>query len=75
MNQPGIGTGYWEWRFSWQQLASWHDGLTADLTRLHGRIPEGRTGPHRYIHFEEDFRARFAGALKHSACSTISPLV
>ena len=44
MNQPGIGTGYWEWRFSWHQLASWHGELLADLTRLHGRIHERRTG-------------------------------
>ena len=40
MNQPGIANGYWEWRFSWHQLASWHGELLADLTRLHGRIPK-----------------------------------
>lgn len=40
MNQPGIGNGYWEWRFSWNQVASWHSELLADMTRLHGRIPQ-----------------------------------
>ena len=42
MNQPGIGSGYWEWRFSWSQVSSWHGELLADLTRLHGRIPKRR---------------------------------
>ena len=40
MNQPGVASGYWEWRFRWDQLASWHGELLADLTRLHGRIPK-----------------------------------
>ena len=39
MNQPGIASGYWEWRFNWNQLSSWQGELLADLTRLHGRIP------------------------------------
>ncbi|MBP6655627.1 MAG: 4-alpha-glucanotransferase [Propionivibrio sp.] len=45
MNQPGIASGYWEWRFSWNQLASWHGELLADLTRLHGRIPKHHADP------------------------------
>ncbi|MEI7611540.1 MAG: 4-alpha-glucanotransferase [Betaproteobacteria bacterium] len=39
MNQPGKAEGYWEWRFSWHQVASWHAERLADLARLHGRAP------------------------------------
>ncbi len=39
MNQPGLGEGFWEWRFSWTQVAPWHAERLAELTRLLGRIP------------------------------------
>ncbi|MEI7429503.1 MAG: 4-alpha-glucanotransferase [Betaproteobacteria bacterium] len=38
MNQPGQAEGYWEWRFSWQQVASWHAERLAELAQLHGRL-------------------------------------
>jgi len=40
MNQPGQGEGFWEWRFGWHQVASWHAERLADLTCLHGRLPK-----------------------------------
>ena len=43
MNQPGLGEGFWEWRFSWTQVAPWHAERLAELTRLHGRIPRRRS--------------------------------
>ena len=43
MNQPGVGEGFWEWRFSWTQVAPWHAERLAELTRLHGRVPRRRS--------------------------------
>lgn len=43
MNQPGLGEGFWEWRFNWTQVAQWHADLLAELTQLHGRLPRRRT--------------------------------
>lgn len=40
MNQPGQPEGYWEWRFSWNQVESWHAERLAELARLHGRDPD-----------------------------------
>ena len=37
MNQPGQSEGYWEWRFNWKQVESWHAERLADLAKLHGR--------------------------------------
>ena len=37
MNLPGQDEGYWEWRFSWHQVESWHAERLAELARLHGR--------------------------------------
>jgi len=42
MNQPGLGEGYWEWRFSWHQVGPWHAERLAELTRLYGRQPRRR---------------------------------
>ena len=43
MNQPGLGEGSWEWRFSWQQVAPWHAERLAELSRLYGRLAQRRT--------------------------------
>ena len=43
MNQPGLGQGSWEWRFSWHQVAPWHADRLAQLTRLYGRLPRRQT--------------------------------
>ena len=43
MNQPGQATGYWEWRFNWNQVESWHADRLAELARLHGRSPDAPT--------------------------------
>ncbi len=45
MNQPGQAEGYWEWRFTWQQVAAWHAEQLAELTQLHGRLPQLQTSP------------------------------
>jgi 4-alpha-glucanotransferase len=42
MNCPGLADGYWEWRFTWNQVAPWHAEHLAELTRLHGRLPRGK---------------------------------
>lgn len=46
MNQPGVADGSWEWRFGWDQVASWHAERLGDLTWLHGRIPQQRPPTH-----------------------------
>ena len=40
MNSPGIGQGFWEWRFDWNQVAAWQADLLAELAHLHGRVPQ-----------------------------------
>lgn len=42
MNRPGVTEGYWEWRFTWDQVAPWHAERLKELARLHGRIPHRR---------------------------------
>jgi 4-alpha-glucanotransferase len=37
MNLPGVGSGYWEWRFSWDQVAPKHAQKLAALCKLFGR--------------------------------------
>jgi 4-alpha-glucanotransferase len=37
MNLPGIGEGYWEWRFSWQQVQPQHAQQLSDVCRLYRR--------------------------------------
>jgi 4-alpha-glucanotransferase len=37
MNYPGQASGYWEWRFGWDQLEPWHASRLALLTAVHGR--------------------------------------
>ena len=39
MNSPGIGEGFWEWRFDWNQVESWQADLLSELAHLHGRVP------------------------------------
>ena len=39
MNRPSLAEGAWEWRFTWDQVASWHAERLADLTRLYDRVP------------------------------------
>lgn len=39
MNSPGIGEGFWEWRFDWSQVESWQADLLSELAHLHGRVP------------------------------------
>ena len=46
MNQPGLGEGYWEWRFSWHQVAPWHAERLGALTHLYGRMPRRRADRH-----------------------------
>jgi 4-alpha-glucanotransferase len=43
MNHPGAAEGYWEWRFTWKQVAPWHAEQLAELTRLHGRTAQRKT--------------------------------
>lgn len=38
MNKPGVASGSWEWRFSWDQVEDWHANHLAEMTRLYGRF-------------------------------------
>jgi 4-alpha-glucanotransferase len=37
MNLPGVGAGYWEWRFTWGQVESVHAQRLAGLCGVYGR--------------------------------------
>ncbi|MBL8349518.1 MAG: 4-alpha-glucanotransferase [Burkholderiaceae bacterium] len=39
MNLPGSGSGWWVWRFDWQQVHGWHAQRLLEMTRLFGRAP------------------------------------
>ncbi|MCW5612457.1 MAG: 4-alpha-glucanotransferase [Rubrivivax sp.] len=41
MNFPGQASGWWRWRFQWNQVHPWHAGRLAELGRLYGRQPPG----------------------------------
>ena len=38
MNFPGQESGWWGWRFQWNQLQPWHAQRLAELCRLYGRV-------------------------------------
>jgi len=38
MNFPGQESGWWTWRFQWQQVQPWHAGRLAEFGRLYGRL-------------------------------------
>ncbi len=40
MNFPGQESGWWGWRFQWNQVQPWHAGRLAELCRLYGREPK-----------------------------------
>jgi 4-alpha-glucanotransferase len=37
MNLPGVGEGYWEWRFSWSQVQPQHAQQLADMCQIYRR--------------------------------------
>ena len=37
MNFPGQESGWWTWRFQWNQVQPWHAGRLIELSRLYGR--------------------------------------
>ena len=37
MNFPGQESGWWRWRFRWDQLQPWHAARLAEMCRLYGR--------------------------------------
>jgi 4-alpha-glucanotransferase len=37
MNLPGVGAGYWEWRFTWEEVRPEHASRLAQWARLYGR--------------------------------------
>ncbi len=39
MNFPGQESGWWGWRFQWNQVQPWHAHRLAELGRLYGRLP------------------------------------
>ena len=39
MNFPGQESGWWGWRFQWNQVQPWHAHRLAELCRLYGREP------------------------------------
>ncbi len=42
MNLPGKADGYWEWRFSWEQVGPAHAERLYEITALHGRCAADR---------------------------------
>lgn len=42
MNLPGKPKGYWEWRFTWEQVEPHHAGRLYEITAIHGRCPADR---------------------------------
>ncbi len=42
MNLPGQSAGYWEWRFSWEQLDAAHAVRLYEISALHGRCAPDR---------------------------------
>ncbi|MFA7281938.1 MAG: 4-alpha-glucanotransferase [Sterolibacterium sp.] len=42
MNLPGKESGYWEWRFGWDQVNASHAGRLCEITAAHGRCPVER---------------------------------
>ena len=38
MNEPGLATGSWEWRFTWDQVEGWFAAYLAQMTRFYGRL-------------------------------------
>ena len=38
MNYPGQESGWWRWRFQWNQVHPWHAGRLVELARLYGRV-------------------------------------
>ncbi len=40
MNYPGLPTGNWEWRFTWDQIKPGHTDVMFNLSFEHHRIPE-----------------------------------
>lgn len=42
MNLPGKGEGYWEWRFSWDQVQPRHAERLYGITAVHGRCEMGQ---------------------------------
>ncbi len=37
MNYPGQESGWWRWRFQWNQVHPWHAGRLVELARFYGR--------------------------------------
>ena len=42
MNLPGKQSGYWEWRFSWDQVNASHADRLYEISAVHGRCPTDR---------------------------------
>ena len=42
MNMPGKSEGYWEWRFSWDQVNAAHADRLYEISALHGRCSADR---------------------------------
>ncbi len=43
MNEPGLATGSWEWRFTWDQVEGWYASYLAEMTRFYGRLHTDKT--------------------------------
>jgi 4-alpha-glucanotransferase len=42
MNLPGKAEGYWEWRFTWEQVTPMHSERLYEMSAIHGRYPSHR---------------------------------
>ncbi|HTY10638.1 MAG TPA: 4-alpha-glucanotransferase [Bacteroidota bacterium] len=50
MNLPGKASGYWEWRFTWDQVVPAHASRLYELTALYKRCPPERLELPAYPH-------------------------
>jgi 4-alpha-glucanotransferase len=50
MNLPGKPSGYWEWRFSWDQVAAVHAARLYEITALYKRCSSDRLELPAYPH-------------------------
>ena len=39
MNTPGVASGNWSWRFSWDEVPDWVAGQLKEMATLYGRLP------------------------------------
>jgi 4-alpha-glucanotransferase len=41
MNTPGVASGNWGWRFTWEMIPEWLAPQLRDMAEVHGRVAGG----------------------------------